>query len=148
MEQFTAFCADRQSHCQGEMSAFSLRVDCDAHRAHFVNLSLMGKIRSFVCSIACWLWWNLDKWEVETNNLERVRWPGEHAARMVSAWQAPTPVSLTTISAELKAIKGWISPVIAYIFQGINLFCYRGWQLNFSSPCLSPFTLFTERLKG
>lgn len=54
MEQFTAFCAARQSHCQGEMSAFSLRADCEAHLAHFVNLSLMGKIRSFVCSIAYW----------------------------------------------------------------------------------------------
>jgi len=42
----------RQSHFQGAMSAFSLRVDCEAHLARFVNLSLMGKIASFVCSIA------------------------------------------------------------------------------------------------
>ena len=129
----------RQSHFQGAMSAFSLRVDCEAHLARFVNLSLMGKIGSFVCSIAYQFWRSHDKWDVETSNLERVLRPGEYADKTVSAWQAPVSVSLTTISEELKAIKGWISTVIAYIFQGINLFCYRGWQLNFGSPCPCPY---------
>lgn len=38
----------------------------ETHLAHFVNLSLMGKIRPFVCSTAYGLQGKLDEWDAET----------------------------------------------------------------------------------
>lgn len=84
MEQFTAFCANSPTSRERCLHFF-LRVDCDVRLAHSANLSLMGKVRSFVCSIAYRLRWSLDKWDVETTNLQQVLFLAEQTDKMASA---------------------------------------------------------------
>lgn len=106
----------------------------ESQSVHYVNLPLVNQIR------ALYAWWHISgsrawvnrMWKQVTycKSLWRL---SEKAARQLCK-TGTASVSLTTVSAERKTIKRWISAAIAYSFQGINLVCNRGWQLNFCSP--------------
>lgn len=109
-------------------------LSLESQSGRFVNLPLVDRIRAF------YAWWHVGDSRAWVNGmwkqvtyLKSLWHLSEKAARHLCKTSTAS-VSLTTVSAERKTIKRWTSAAIAYSFRGINLFCNRGWQLNFCSP--------------